>query len=72
VVLENTTDDPKEELVVLPNRHDVVWGYNPENLRGKSLDKLNALVQGKDPNYFLDNSPFDDPQEAIAFLSREF
>ena len=74
VTLGNSTgtSDGDKTLALAPNRTDVRYGYNPENLRGKSLDALNALVEGAEPGYIDENGEFEDPDEAIAYLSQDF
>lgn len=44
------------------------WNLDPDGLRGKGLDELNALAVERDPTV----KPFGDVQEARVFLSRDF
>jgi hypothetical protein len=67
---ENTGKET--DLVAMPNKPGVKWGFHPDNLKGKSLDEYNALVAGKDPAYISEFGPFDDASEAVAFLSQDY
>lgn len=44
------------------------WNYDPAALQGKSLEQLNAIVLGVDPNI----PAFETSEEAIAHLSANF
>lgn len=50
-----------------PNQSSI-WNLNPEDLRGKSLEVLNAMIAERDAT----QTPFDNGEDAIAFLSMDY